>query len=144
MRAVQTAADVSRAPEDSEEESEEEGEEEAEAEEGEEEGEGAPPVKSEAKPSKVAKSEPKPAPKAPTPPLVSAVSRTGALEEKRLWPSIEARQYWKGYVHSAASFAQLGVACTSLRDHAASFGLLGKKADGAGARRRCEQVWDVL
>jgi len=68
-----------------------------------------------------------------------------AADGKRLWPSLEARQHWQDYVRAAASLAQLGVACTSLRDHAAAFGLLDKKAKAAvaDARRRCEHVWDV-
>jgi hypothetical protein len=76
------------------------------------------------------------------PVAISAAAAAGD-GEKRLWPSIEARQHWQAYVKGASSFAQLGVACATLRDHAAAYGLLGKKAEkDKEVRRRVEQVWD--
>ena len=71
----------------------------------------------------------------------------GGVGDRRLWSSLEARAQWRGYVEAAATFSQLGVAVSSLRDHVAGFGLLGKRVDGAAraaAVERCVQVWDAL
>ena len=68
----------------------------------------------------------------------------GAGGERRLWPDVEARQHWQRYVRTAGTFAQLSVACLTLRDHMTAYGLIGKKAEHATARRRCETVWDVV
>ena len=68
-------------------------------------------------------------------------------EEARLWPNIEARNQWRRYVSDAATFAQLSLAISNLRDHAAAYNTLGKKVDATGraiATRRCVHVWDVL
>jgi len=65
-------------------------------------------------------------------------------DERRLWPSVEVRAHWLHYVATCATYGQLSLAGSSLRDHMASFGVLGKRFDAAScaaARRRCEHVW---
>ena len=58
----------------------------------------------------------------------------------RLWPSLEARQHWQRFAREAQTSAQAVQAVQCLRDHAAVFGLLGKK-EAKEAQQRCKLLW---
>ena len=168
LRQMQTVADVSRAPEESGEE--EEGEEEEEPAEDADTAEGAAEEEpaangAEAKPAAEVKPKAKggsrrggKAPEEAEP--VAGAKRTangamrepggagglGGMGDSRLWPDVQAREKWKGFVSAAATFPQLALATASLRDHAAAFGALGKRVDASArsvAEQRCEEVWDA-
>ena len=153
VREAQTAADLVRTPGGEMEEEEEEGEAEAEEAEGEE--KAAAEEEEVSKPAKLPKSASAASLKKAAAAQAAAEARAAAAVEaaeaaaaasggeRRLWPDVEARQHWQQYVRSAATFSQLAVGCLTLRDRAMAFGLVGKKAEHAVARRRCEHVWDV-
>ena len=58
----------------------------------------------------------------------------------RLWPSLEAREHWRGFAERAPTTAQQAHALHCLRDHAAAFGLMGKK-EARPAMDRCSLQW---
>ena len=63
-----------------------------------------------------------------------------AGDEPRLWPSLEAREHWRDFAERAPTTAQQAHALHCLRDHAAAFGLLGKK-EARPAMDRCSLQW---
>ena len=67
-------------------------------------------------------------------------ARQGGRLPGRLWPSPEARAHWKGFAERAPTSAQLAHAVHCLRDHAAAFGLMGKK-EARLAMDRCSLQW---
>ena len=70
----------------------------------------------------------------------SPVARQGGTLPGRLWPSIEAREHWRGFAERAPTTAQQAHALHCLRDHAAAFGLMGKK-EARPAMDRCSLQW---
>jgi len=67
-------------------------------------------------------------------------ARQGGRLPGRLWPSVEAREHWRGFAQRAATSAQQAHALHCLRDHAAAFGLMGKK-EARPAMDRCSLQW---
>lgn len=67
-------------------------------------------------------------------------ARQGGRLPGRLWPSVEAREHWRGFAQRAATSAQQAHALHCLRDHAAAFGLMGKK-EARAAMDRCSLQW---
>ena len=67
-------------------------------------------------------------------------SGSGSESGPRLWPSLEARQHWQRFARAAQTSAQAVQAVQCLRDHAAAFGLLGKR-EVKEAQQRCKLLW---
>ena len=66
----------------------------------------------------------------------------GSADGRRLWPSLEARRLWQDFTAAVQTIGQAAEAAQCLRDHAAAFGLLGKKAVPAG-EEACMLLWPL-